>query len=241
MASRQPPSAGARPRLRWRRRALPWAGVAVAIAAIVAVVAAVAPGSPSSYPWHPGTTASVFGPHEDANASNAFISNAQSAWDKDWRRHAPRENPFFVAVPYADYLDDGRFNPDNVRIPWHVRNVWGRSEIKNRWVEVTHRSGGRTFRAYGQVEDVGPSDKRTSVEVSDPDYVFGPRGHGPSDPILVSPKNTFGLRAGIDLSRRLARTLRIQGSGKVDWRFVDASDVPQGPWTEVVTASAPNW
>jgi hypothetical protein len=216
--------------------------VAAGIAAVVIAVAVVVPArSRSGYPWHPHVTASVFGPEEDANPSNAYISNAESAWDNDWRKHAPYENRFFVAIPYDDYLDNGKFNPDNVRIPWHRRNMWGRSEVKNRWVEVIRTAHGRKLRAYAQVEDVGPSDKRTSAAVSDPDYVFGLRGHDASDPILTKPKNTFGLRAGIDLSRRMARALRIHGSGTVSWRFVDARDVPRGPWKKVITTSLPNW
>lgn len=216
-------------------------GAGAAAIAIALAAAAMPARSQPGYPWHPGITASVFGPDEDANAGNAYISNAESAWDKDWRRHARHENRFFVALPYADYLDDGRFNTDNVRIPWHRRNVWGRSEIKNHWVEITRRARRRTLTAYGQIEDVGPSDKRTSAAVSDPDYFFGPPGHDRSQPIRVKPKNTFGLRAGIDLSPRLARALRIHGSGTVSWRFVDAEDVPEGPWTRVVTTSLPNW
>jgi hypothetical protein len=230
------------PKIMTRRRVLLGAGVAAVVAvAVAAVMAAVPPDSRSGYPSHPATTASVFGPNENANRSNAYISNAESAWDKDWRRNAPHENRFFVAVPYDDYLDNGDFNSDNVRIPWHRRNIDGRSEIKNRWVEVTR--GGRrwTYTAYGQVEDVGPSDQRTSAAVSDPDYVFGPPGHDPSKPIRVKPKNTFGLRAGIDLSPRMARALRIHGSGTVSWRFVHARDVPKGPWTRVITTSLPNW
>jgi hypothetical protein len=217
-------------------------GVVLLIAAVAVAAAALRPSrSPSSYSWHPGITASVFSPDENASADNAFISNAQSAWDDEWRRHAPHENSYFVALPYADYLENGRFNPDNVRIPWHTRNVRGRSEIKNRWVEITRTVGARTLRAYGQVEDVGPSDQRTSTAVSDPDYVFGPRGYDPSKPIRVKPKNTFGLRAGIDLSPRLASALRIDGSGTVAWRFVEAEDVPSGPWTRRITTSLPNW
>jgi hypothetical protein len=226
----------------WRQRVLLGAGIAVMIAAAAVATAAITrPSSESGYPWHPSTTASVFSPNEDASADNAYISNAQSAWDKDWRKHAPSENRYFVAVPYADYLDSGKFNPANVRIPWHQRNIRGRSEMKNRWVEVTRTVGQRTLRAFGQVEDVGPSDQRTSAAVSDPDYVFGPPGHDPSGPILVKPKNTFGLRAGIDLSRRLARALHIRGSGTVSWRFVEGNEVPRGPWTDVVTTSLPNW
>lgn len=233
-------SLGIRDTALWR----PWVllgAAAVVVIVTTAVVLLASSSEESTHPWHPGTMASVFGPNEDASASNAWISNAQSAWDIHWRRHARHENRFFVAVPYADYLDDGRFNPDNVRIPWHTANVRGRSEMKNRWVEVTRTVRGRTLRAFGQVEDVGPSDKRTAAAVSDPDYVFGPPAHDPSQPILVKPKNTFGLRAGIDLSPRLARALRMHGSGTVSWRFVEAKDVPKGPWTRVVTSSLPNW
>ena len=222
-----------------------WSHSLLLVAAIAAVLgiagAATLARSPSGYPWHPGTVASVFGPDEDAHPDNAFITNAKSAWDKDWRRHAPHENQFFVAVPYADYLDDGAFNPDNARIPWHRANITGRSELKNRWVQITRRAGKRTLTAYGQVEDVGPSDQRTAAGVSDPDYVFGPPGHDRSDPILVKPRNTFGLRAGIDLSPAVARALKINGSGTVNWRFVEAEDVPEGPWTKDVTTSPPNW
>ena len=86
----------------WRRRVLLGAGVAVVIAAVAVAAAAVAPQrSDPGYPWHSETMASVFGPNEEAGPSNAFISNAESAWDKDWRRHARYENRFFVAVPYA--------------------------------------------------------------------------------------------------------------------------------------------
>ena len=204
------------------------------LAAGIAAVLGVAGGatlarSPSGYPWHPGTVASVFGPDEDAHPDNAFITNAKSAWDKDWRRHAPHENQFFVAVPYADYLDDGGFNPDNVRIPWHRANITGRSEIKNRWVQITRRAGKRTLTAYGQVEDVGPSDQRTATGVSDPDYVFGPPGHDP-DPIRSSSsQETRSGCAPASISRTaLARALKINGAGTVNWRFVEAEDVPQG-------------
>ena len=41
----------------------------------------------------------------------------------------------------------------------------------------------------------------------------------------MKPKNTFGLQAGIDLSRRFARALHVRGSAIVSSRFVDAADV----------------
>jgi hypothetical protein len=100
--------------------------------------------------------------------------------------------------------------------------------------------------AFGQVEDVGPSQYRSNKQVSDPSYVFGPVGQDPARPITVKPKNTFGERAGIDLSPRLARYLRIgaDSSGVVRWRFwgsPNAATVPRGPWKKVVTTSPPSF
>ena len=62
---------------------------------------------------------------EAADADNDFISNAPSAWCDDWvesfggiddPQHRggylpagfqPKENPFYVALPFADYDDEG--------------------------------------------------------------------------------------------------------------------------------------
>ena len=222
-------------------RVLSLAVFAAVTVAVVIGYLAVGRSPVKSYPWHLDTTASEFSPLENPGPDNAFISNAQSAWDKDWRAHAPQENAYFVAVPYADYLSSGDFNPDNVRIPWHVANVPGQSELKNRWVQLESKASGKTRTAFGQVEDTGPSDTLDDRKMSDPDYVFGPLGHDASQPILVKPKNTFDLRAGIDLSPAAAKSLGLDGSGNVSWRFVDRKDVPPGLWTATITVSPPNW
>ena len=123
------------------------------------------------------------------------------------------------------YYDDEGVRPNVSRIPWHAGGPDEYPEngslLKNRWVEVRHR--GRS--AYGQWEDVGPNEE------DDPDYVFGD----------AEPKNTFGERAGIDVSPALCDYLGIEGSAQVVWRFVEASDVPPGPWTEIITTSGPRW
>jgi hypothetical protein len=179
---------------------------------------------------------------EDAAADNDFISNVPSAWCDDWVESfggvddphhrdgylpagfQPKENPFYVALPYGDYDDEG-VRPNVSRIPWHKAGPDDYPEdgslLKNRWVEVRHR--GRT--AYGQWEDVGPNEE------DDPDFVFG----------AAEPKNTFGERAGIDLSPALCQYLGIDGSGNVVWRFVEADDVPRGPWSEITTITGPHW
>lgn len=222
-------------------RVLVAVGVLALVIGLVAAHRMVAESPVTSYPWHPGTMASVFDSSENPRSDNAFIGNAQSAWDKDWRTHAPNENVYFVAVPYGDYLSNGTFNPDNKRIPWHTSDVTGQSELKNRWVQIERKVDGKTLTAFGQVEDTGPSDHFDTLTMSDPDYVFGPPGHDPSSPILVKPKNTFGLRAGIDVSPAIAQLLRLDGSGTLSWRFVDKKDVRSGPWTVRITVSPPNW
>jgi hypothetical protein len=198
------------------------------------------------YSWHPGITATVFWCNEPAGPSNAGISNRQSEYDLRWGKHCAHENQYYVAIPYADHLDDGQLNPDNTRIPWHnPATTIRQSEMKNHWVQVQRRVGRRNITAFGQVEDVGPSQYTSTKQVSDPTYVFGPAGHDPTRPITVKPKNTFGERAGIDLSPTLARYLHIcaDSSGVVRWRFwssPNAATVPRGPWRKVVTTSPPN-
>jgi hypothetical protein len=37
-------------------------------------------------------------------------------------------------------------------------------------------------------------------------------------------------RAGLDLSQGATDYLHLNGQEKVDWHFIDATDVPDGPW-----------
>lgn len=195
----------------------------------------------ATYPDHPGVVASVFDAGEAATASNAFIPNDVSAWDAHWQQHAVAENPYFVALPYGDYLNNGQPNPNNVRVPWYQPFALGQSILKNRWVAVTGAKAGQVVTVYGQWEDVGPSNFNSIDTLQDPDYVFGPVGRNVAQPITIKPKNTFGLKAGIDLSPAIAKAFGFNGEGVVSWRFVEAADVPNGPWKQIVTISAPDW
>jgi len=184
---------------------------------------------------HTAITATVFWVGEAASPDNDWIANAASAWDPNWQQHfggvddparrtpdgrwptafRPRENPFYVALPYDEFQDDGTLRADVDRVPWYDPDDPprpGRSILKNRWVRVDHR--GRT--AYAQWQDVGP------FRDDDAGYVFG--SARPAEP-----------RAGIDLSPATAIALGVDGRAEVAWRFVDDRDVPDGPWTKIVT------
>lgn len=182
----------------------------------------------------------VFWVGERANRSNDHIANSQSAWDGNWKQHyggtddphdrcgyapcdfTPKENPFYVALPYNDLDEDGEQKKDAQEIPWYTEVSDGESLLKNHWVEV--RANGQT--CYGQWEDVGPGEE------DDFEYVFGD---------AEEPENTFGEEAGLDVSPALAECLKIKDVGKTTWRFVNADEVPKGPWKDIITTSPVAW
>lgn len=188
----------------------------------------------SKYPLHENIVATVFWVGEGADNSNDFIHNSSSAWATNWVglyggiddptsrcgyrpcAFTPKENPFYFALPFNDYGEDGR-KPLAVlkKIPWYTSSVPDDvSILKNRWIEVRH--GQKT--AYAQWEDVGPFGE------DDVDYVFGYNRPAES-------------RAGLDMSPALADYLGVSGRGTVSWRFIDAADVPNGEWTKAITTS----
>lgn len=182
--------------------------------------------------WKRGV-ATVFWVGEGETGENDYISNVQSAWDGRWMEHfggvddpdnrcgfqscafEPRENPFYVALPYNDIDERGRRKANATRIPWNVVSE-KKSVLKNRWIEVRH--DGKS--CFGQWEDVGP------FEEDDVEYVFGD---------AKTPHNTFGEKAGIDLSPALADCLGVDGSDDVQWRHVEFENVPSGGWTKIIT------
>jgi hypothetical protein len=182
--------------------------------------------------WKQNITATVFWVGE--RASDISPSNERSAWDKLWMTHyggydtpdevertvwytpksfRPRENPFYVALPYCDLIN-GKFRPEAPAvIPWFWSNYRGSgiSVCKDRWVGIY--AHGRV--AFAQWEDVGP------FETDDWAYVFGP---------APAPRHGFGQNAGIDISPAVRTYLGLSGVDRVSWRFVEASQVPGGPW-----------
>lgn len=186
-------------------------------------------------PNHDNVVATVFWVGEPSGPDNAFIPNQASAWDEHWQDHyggvddpnrrqangkwpagfVPQENSFYIALPYNEFTDKGAVKKNATQIPWYDSQqppTPQYSILKNHWVRVSY--GARV--AYGQWEDVGP------MKEDDGAYVFGtaPPAYKPS---------------GIDLSPAIAQHLGMSGRGKVSWSFVDAQQVPQGPWTEIIT------
>jgi hypothetical protein len=193
---------------------------------------------PSGFPLHRHITTTFFYVGEPATAANGFIPNVRSAWDDFWQQHyggvddpvhrngflpagfLPGQNPFYFALPYDDLNDQGvrKANARRV-IPWarttHVPP--GDSLVKNRWILI--QAHGKV--AYAQWEDVGP------FLTDDTAYVFG----------NAPPANTDGVHSGLDVSPAVRDFLGLADVDHTRWRFVNAGQVPGGPWQQIVTTS----
>lgn len=191
----------------------------------------------SGYPVHTDIMATIFWTGEAAGPDNGYIANDASAWDSHWSKHyggtdspearkrqrngqwpaafQPKENPFYVALPYSEFTNDGQVKPNATRVYWYdsaAPPTSHRSILKNRWVAITYRD--KTV--YVQWQDVGP------VESDDVDYVFGDQ----------LPKAEI---SGIDMSPAAGFYLQFSGRARVSWHFVDDDQVPSGPWLDIVT------
>ena len=185
----------------------------------------------SRYQWKEDIVTTVFWVGERPTRNNP-VPNNKSSWDPQWhrsfggfddpdpsarngwipKRFTPRQNPFYVALPYND-VTKGRTKPESQRIPW-FRDAFekaGKSVCKGRWVAIQH---GRRV-AYAQWEDCGP------FRTDHFNYVFGNE----------RPKPNLNQGAGLDVSPAIRDYLDMAGKDVCDWKFVDARDVPEGPWT----------
>ena len=80
-------------------------------------------------------------------------------------RMTPRENPFYLDLPFDDVNNAAAFSQRAQLIPWaddpgyagHAHDP-AFSYMKNRWVELMR--DGRT--CYGQIEDAGPEPTTTT-------------------------------------------------------------------------------
>ena len=193
----------------------------------------------SKYPLHKSIIATVFWVGEEASEDNDNIPNDVSAWDMDWLENyggvddpnnregfhptgfTPKENPFYIALPYTDFTTK-RQKANIALIPWFTSPFPPKqSVVKNRWVRIASGEN----ECFAQWENAGPN------EDDDTGYVFG----------SAAPKNTFGQKAGIDISPAVRDCLKVGGVSKVEWQFIDNEDVPDGPWKEIITTSGTNW
>ena len=215
-------------------------------------------GSGAPYPLHRRVTATVFWIGEPRGHGSSE-NNAVSAWDDLWRAHygglddpgpriavngwfptgfTPKENPFYVDLPYDDFDDLGRPKSDRGSVvPWarryeaELRSFARRGDpfslLKNRWLRISRR--GRV--CYAQWEDSGP------YRYDDAAYVFGMDDR--------RPRNRRARRAGMDVSPAVRSCLGFDGlntdSNVVDWLFVEAEQVPDGPWKRVITTRQVYW
>jgi len=165
---------------------------------------------PTFGPWKTGITATTFCVGESPTPNHP--GNLASAWDPNWTATSKKQNPFYVALPYND-VAGGHTKPEaRSIIPWFqqafVRD--GQSVLKDRWIAI--RKGARV--CYAQWEDVGP------FQVDHWQYVFGDE----------MPRPNVNRNAGIDLSPAVRDYLEMSGMDQCDWKFVEAKEIPQGPW-----------
>lgn len=183
-------------------------------------------------PWHYQITATVFWVGERSTPGNP-TPNTASSWDPNWERNfggydhpfkreeflpagfAPKLNPFYIALPYNDLLEGRSHRPEaSSIIPWFWQTYKGPgvSVCHNRWIAIHHK--GKV--AYAQWKDVGP------FTVNDWPYVF--QGE--------QPRPNRNKNAGIDVSPAVRDFLAMRGNAEVDWKFVEESEVPAGPWAK---------
>lgn len=238
---------------------------AAALASVLVVTSCSAETVPvrdgGKYPWHTDIVATTFWVGEVFDPTAADGSQVYSAYDDQWQasyggcdgvliptcetepRSAangympssmrPKENPFYLDLPYDDINDPKAFAERAKVIPWandpgyagQATNS-GFSYMKNRWVRIALKD--RV--CYGQIEDAGPGQYHDSA------YVFG------SDD--ARPKNRNFNGAGMDVSPAINGCLGFSAlngeNDRVDWQFVEESDVPDGPWRAIITTSQVN-
>jgi hypothetical protein len=185
------------------------------------------------FPWKNGIVTTVFWIGEKPTENNP-VPNRSSSWDSNWtrsyggidnpdrsKRHdfipanfTPRQNPFYVALPYNDKSINGH-RPEAPRVvPWFKEAYQGPavSTCKGRWLAI--RKGNKTV--YAQWEDAGP------FRTDHWQYVFGNE----------RPKPNLNRGAGLDVSPAVRDYLGMQDTDVTDWRFVEFSEVPPGPWSK---------
>ena len=197
-----------------------------------------APAVRATYTWKKSVTCTVFWIGEQAGPRNP-VPNNKSSWDAQWESNfggyddpepanrlanratgefrpkgfVPKLNPFYVALPYNDVANQGGHKSEAAKvIPWFARMnpESGKTVCKGRWLQIYR--GGRS--CFAQWEDCGP------FETDDWEYVFGSK----------PPKTKQNGSAGLDLSPAIRDYLGMQSGEKVHWRFVEANQVPAGPW-----------
>lgn len=183
------------------------------------------------FSWKTNIVTTIFWVGEKPTANNP-VPNHASSWDMKWAKNfggyddpnpsrrrdmipvsfTPRQNPFYVALPYNDKSREGHRPEAPQVVPWFKEAYQGPgvSTCKGRWVAI--RKGGKT--AYAQWEDAGP------FRTDHWQYVFGNE----------RPKPNLNKGAGLDVSPAVRDYLGLQDTDVTDWKFIEFADIPPGPW-----------
>lgn len=186
------------------------------------------------FPWKTSIVTTVFWIGENPTANNP-VPNHASSWDANWAKNyggyddpsparrqnyipvkfTPGQNPFYCALPYNDKAREGHRSEAAKVVPWFKQAYRGPgvSVCKGRWVAI--RKGNRTV--YAQWEDAGP------FRTDHWQYVFGNE----------RPKPNLNRGAGLDVSPAVREYLGLQDTDVTDWKFVEFSEVPRGPWSKL--------
>ncbi len=185
------------------------------------------------FAWKTNIVTTTFWIGEQPTKNNP-VPNVSSSWDRNWTKNyggydnpdpsrrreyipanfTPRQNPFYIALPYNDKAREGHRPEASKVVPWFKEAYQGPgiSTVKGRWIAI--RKGNRT--AYAQWEDAGP------FRTDHWQYVFGNE----------RPKPNLNKGAGLDVSPAVRDFLGMQDTDVTDWKFVDFKDVPPGPWAK---------
>jgi hypothetical protein len=187
------------------------------------------------FPWRRSIVTTTFWIGERPTKNNP-TPNHISSWDMNWARNyggtdhpeaamrvnyapakfTPKQNPFYVALPYNDVTREG-YKPEAEQVvPWFREGPLPgskRSVLKGRWVAI--RKGKKV--AYAQWEDCGP------FRTDHWQYVFGHE----------RPKANLNQGAGLDVSPAVRDYLGMRDTDLTDWKFVNLFEVPEGPWAQL--------
>lgn len=186
-----------------------------------------------AYPWRQKIMTTTFWVGESA-AKNNPVPNNKSSWDTKWESNfggydtpdksqrigfrpagfVPKENPFYIALPYNDINRTGTKPEASKVIPWFSKKFErsGKSVIKGQWIAIHYN--GRV--CFAQWEDVGP------FRTDHWQYVFGNQRPSPNR----------NKSAGLDISPAVRDYLGLKSNDYTDWKFVELREVPKGPWTK---------
>jgi len=191
-------------------------------------------GEITRYPWRQKIVTTTFWIGEQPTKNNP-VPNVASSWDSHWAQNyggydnpnpgarknlipvafTPRQNPFYVALPYNDMEHGAHKSEASQVIPWFKKEYQSpdKSVCKGRWIAIRYKD--RTV--YAQWEDCGP------FRTDHAEYVFG------ND----RPKPNLNHGAGLDVSPAVRDYLGMNDTDVTDWRFVEFSEVPEGPWSRL--------